>query len=46
VVNVVVPRRLSRDQRRLLKELADSITEENMTTDESVFAKLKRSFKH
>ena len=46
VVNVVIPRRLSRDQRRLLEELADSITEDNMTSDESVFAKLKRSFKH
>src|SRR3954454_17633141 len=45
VVNVVVPRRLSRDQRRLLKELADSITDENLRSDESVFAKLRRSLR-
>jgi molecular chaperone DnaJ len=45
VVNVVVPRRLSRDQRRLLKELAASITEENLRTDESVFSKLRRSLR-
>src|SRR4051795_2710493 len=45
VVNVVIPRRLSRDQRRLLEALADSITDENMTSDESVFAKLRRSLR-
>jgi molecular chaperone DnaJ len=43
VVNVVVPRRLSRDQRKLLKELAASITEENLRSEESVFSKLRRS---
>src|SRR3954454_2827814 len=43
VVNVVIPRRLSRDQRRLLEELAESITEDNLRSDESVFAKLRRS---
>jgi len=45
VINVVIPRRLSRDQRLLLEALADSITDENLGTDESVFAKLKRSFR-
>jgi molecular chaperone DnaJ len=45
VVNVVVPRRLSREQRRLFKELADSISEENLRTDESVFSKLRRSLR-
>ena len=45
VVNVVIPRRLSRDQRRMFKELADSITHENLRSDESVFAKLRRSLR-
>ena len=45
VVNVVVPRRLSRDQRRLLEELDASISEENLRSDESVFAKLRRSLR-
>src|SRR6476469_3490785 len=42
VVNVVVPRKLSRDQRALAKQLADSMTAENMRTDESLLGKLKR----
>src|SRR4051812_2609685 len=45
IVNVVIPRRLTRDQRRLLKELADTITEENLRSDESVFSKLRRSLR-
>src|SRR3954469_3347610 len=43
VVNVVIPRRLSRDQRHLLEQLARSITDENLRSDESVFSKLRRS---
>ncbi len=43
VVNVVVPRKLSREQKGLLQKLADSLTEENMASDEGVFAKLKRA---
>jgi molecular chaperone DnaJ len=42
VVNVVVPRKLSKDQRRLAQQLADSMTEENLRTDESLLGKLKR----
>ena len=43
VVDVVIPQRLSPDQRRLVKELADSLTEENLQpADEGVFAKLRR----
>jgi molecular chaperone DnaJ len=42
VVNVVVPRKLSREQRRLAQELADSMTEENLRTEESLLGKLKR----
>ena len=44
VVNVVVPKHLSRHQRELLKELAESMTEHNLSTDEGVFGKLKRAF--
>jgi molecular chaperone DnaJ len=42
VVNVVVPRRLSREQRKLAEKLADSMTDENVRTDESLVGKLKR----
>jgi molecular chaperone DnaJ len=42
VVNVVVPRRLSREQRKLAEKLADSMTAENVRTDESLVGKLKR----
>jgi molecular chaperone DnaJ len=42
VVNVVVPRKLSKDQRRLAQQLADSMTDENLRTDESFIGKLKR----
>src|SRR3954453_13823400 len=46
VVNVVVPRRLSKEQRRLVQQLADSLTDENLrAADESVFAKLRRSLR-
>ncbi|HET9103159.1 MAG TPA: molecular chaperone DnaJ [Solirubrobacteraceae bacterium] len=44
VVNVVIPRRLRREQRELLQKLADSLGEENLRTEESVFGKLRRAF--
>jgi molecular chaperone DnaJ len=44
VVNVVVPRHLNREQRELLEQLADSMTDHNLRTDEGVFGKLKRAF--
>jgi molecular chaperone DnaJ len=44
VVNVVIPRRLKREQRELLEQLADSLTEENLRTEEGVFGKLRRAF--
>jgi molecular chaperone DnaJ len=44
VVNVVIPKHLSRDQRELLEQLADSMTEHNLRTDEGVFGKLRRAF--
>src|ERR1700736_4368435 len=43
VVNVVVPRRLSREQRELLERLNESMTIENLKTEESMFAKLRRA---
>jgi molecular chaperone DnaJ len=42
VVNVVVPRKLTKDQRRLAQELADSMTDDNLRLDESLLGKLKR----
>ena len=42
-VNVVIPRRLSREQRDLLQRLADTLTDGNLNTDEGMLAKLKRA---
>ena len=44
VVNVVIPRHLSRDQRELLEQLSESLTEHNLRTEDGVFSKLKRAF--
>jgi molecular chaperone DnaJ len=44
VVNVVVPRHLSREQRELYETLADSMTAHNLGTEPGVFGKLKRAF--
>ena len=44
VVNVVVPHKLSKHQKKLLRELADSMTAENLGPDESVVGKLRRLF--
>ena len=44
VVNVVTPRHLSREQRELYENLADSMTDHNLRTDEGVFGKLRRAF--
>jgi molecular chaperone DnaJ len=44
VVNVVVPRHLSREQRELYEQLADSMTHHNLGTEHGVFSKLKRAF--
>jgi len=43
VVNVVVPRRLTPEQRDLMDRLNDSMTEENLRSQESMFAKLRRA---
>jgi len=42
-VNVVIPRRLSREQRDLLERLADSLDDRNLRTDEGMLSKLKRA---
>jgi molecular chaperone DnaJ len=45
VVNVIVPRRLSAEQRELFERLHDTLTEENLRTEESMFAKLRRALR-
>jgi molecular chaperone DnaJ len=42
IVNVVIPRRLSAEQRELLERLGGTLTEENLRSEEGVFAKLRR----
>jgi molecular chaperone DnaJ len=44
VVNVIVPRRLSHEQRSLYEQLAATLSDENLRSDEGVFAKLRRAF--
>jgi molecular chaperone DnaJ len=46
VMNVVIPRRLSDEQRELMEQLRDSLGEHNMHADESMFARLRRSLRH
>jgi molecular chaperone DnaJ len=46
VVNIVVPRRLDDTQRELLGRLNDTLTEENLRSEESVLAKLRRVLRH
>jgi len=42
VVNVVIPRRLDHRQRELVQELSDSLREENIRPEESMFERLRR----
>ena len=44
VVNVVIPRHLKREQRELLEQFSESLTEHNLNTDEGVLGKLRRAF--
>jgi molecular chaperone DnaJ len=46
VVNVVVPRRLSAEQRELCERLQETLTEENLRSEESMLAKLRRALRH
>jgi molecular chaperone DnaJ len=43
VVNVCIPRRLTSEQRDLLEKLAGSLSEDNLKSDEGMFAKIKRA---
>ena len=45
VVNVVVPRRLTAEQRELLGRLEGTLTEDNLRSDEGMFAKLRRALR-
>jgi molecular chaperone DnaJ len=48
MVNVVVPRALSDEQRRLLRQLADSLTDENLrehADDEGLLGRVRRAFR-
>jgi molecular chaperone DnaJ len=42
VVNVIIPRRLSREQRDMLEQFASTLTAENQREDEGMIAKLRR----
>ena len=44
MTNVVVPRRLTGEQRDLLERLAESIDDDQLRSDESVVGKLRRLF--
>ncbi len=46
VVNVLIPRRLSDHQRELLAQLSETLTEENLRTEESMLSKLRRVLRH
>jgi len=45
VVNVVVPRNLSREQRVLLEQLADTLDDDNLRQDEGLVSKLRRALR-
>jgi len=42
VVNVTIPRRLTREQRDMLERFSESLTEDNQRDDEGMIAKLRR----
>jgi molecular chaperone DnaJ len=42
-VNVIIPRKLSREQRDLMERLADSLDDRNLRSDEGMLSKLKRA---
>jgi molecular chaperone DnaJ len=44
VVNVITPRNLSPTQREQLERFAETLTDENLHSEEGVFAKLRRAF--
>ena len=44
VVNVVVPKHLNKQQKQLLRDLDEALTDEDHRLDEGVFGKLRRAF--
>jgi molecular chaperone DnaJ len=42
-VNVIIPRKLTREQRDLMERLADSLDDRNLRSDEGMLSKLKRA---
>jgi len=42
IVNVVIPRQLNEEQKKLMQRLAETMIDANTKSDESMFAKLKR----
>jgi molecular chaperone DnaJ len=46
LVNVIVPRHLSDEQRRLAEQLQQTLTDANLRSDGSLFSKLKRALRH
>jgi molecular chaperone DnaJ len=46
VVNIVIPRHLNDEQRELLGQWNDTLTDHNLRSEESVFAKLRRVLRH
>jgi molecular chaperone DnaJ len=45
VLNIVIPRRLSEEQRELVARLQETLTEENLRADESLLGKLRRALR-
>jgi molecular chaperone DnaJ len=45
LINILIPRRLTAEQRDLLAQFSDTITEENLRTEDSMFAKLRRALR-
>ena len=45
VVNVVIPRKLNEQQRGLLEQLAQTMTDSNLKSEETMFQKLKRTLR-
>ena len=43
VINVVIPRRLTRKQKDLLQQFSESLSQDNLREDEGMIAKLKRA---
>jgi molecular chaperone DnaJ len=42
IVNVTIPRRLTREQRDMLERFADTLSDDNLRADEGMIAKLRR----